>query len=427
MSGEELLDSGLAVSLSERPAAAVITYRQVVSGLNESLQTITDQELMDYVRYLADDTLEGRATNTPGGTSRWRIPGPGNEAAGDVAGRIERRVHPGLWRTDAAMCWGFSQGAIPRWPTKRSSSVPTMTTSESGEVAAPAKPPTSPACSMEPTTMRAVWRACWKSPRRWPNCLNRRDAAFCLRLWDGEERGFVGSQYFVAHPTVALDRITCVLAIDMIGRVADNRLVVWGTGTAAGFRELFTAHNVEPQLDIEFRPFTLPLSDHQPFFVRGIPAILPSSGLFPELHRPTDDVALINADGMRRATQLLQGIVYDLANRDERLAFVEAARTDTERSPARSAAPPTPQADDTSHPLGFTYQRHPAEPTAWIVVQVTEGTPAANAGLLPADRIRAVAGVPITEAANAASSVEPPTAAVDLQIERNGRIMSLRR
>ena len=69
VSGEELLNSGLTVSLSERPAAAVITYRQVVSGLSESLQTITDQELMDYVRYLADDTLEGRATNTPGGTT----------------------------------------------------------------------------------------------------------------------------------------------------------------------------------------------------------------------------------------------------------------------------------------------------------------------------------------------------------------------
>ncbi len=69
VSGEELLNSGLTVSLSARPAAAVITYRQVVSGVSESLQTITDQELMDYVRYLADDTLEGRATNTPGGTT----------------------------------------------------------------------------------------------------------------------------------------------------------------------------------------------------------------------------------------------------------------------------------------------------------------------------------------------------------------------
>ena len=51
----------------------------------------------------------------------------------------------------------------------------------------------------------------------------------------------------------------------------------------------------------------------------------------------------------------------------------------------------------------------------WIVVQVTEGTPAAQAGLLPADRIRALAGVPITEAANPASSLELPT--VDMQIE----------
>jgi hypothetical protein len=379
---------------------------------------------MDYVRYLADDTLEGRAMNTPGGTTAGQYlaqamkqlgmapGGPNGEYIQDCGAGCRNVLgilpgsDPALAAESVVVGAHYDHIGVRRSRgAGENASVPSVCNGANDNASGVAG-------------VLEIAEAMTRLPQP-----PRRSILFAL--WDGEERGFVGSQYFVAHPTVALDRITCVLAIDMIGRVADNRLVVWGTGTAIGFRELFTAHNAEPQLDIEFRPFTLPLSDHQPFFVRGIPSILPSSGLFPELHRPTDDVALINADGLRRATQLLQGVVYDLANRDDRLAFVEAARTDTERNPARSAAPPTPQPDDISHPLGFTYQRHPAEPSAWIVVQVTEGTPAAEAGLLPADRIRALAGVPVSTALPPTPTDGQQTAATDLQIERNGRMMSM--
>jgi hypothetical protein len=166
----------------------------------------------------------------------------------------------------------------------------------------------------------------------------RRSVLFAL--WDGEERGFVGSRFFVEHPTVALERVTAVLAIDMIGRVVDNQLIVWGTGTATDWRDIITANNAGPQLNVDLRPFTLVLSDHQPFFARGIPAILACTGMFPELHQPTDDVELLNPDGMRRSTQLLQGVICDLANRRDRLVFVDAARGDVERDPRRKAEDP---------------------------------------------------------------------------------------
>ena len=139
---------------------------------------------------------------------------------------------------------------------------------------------------------------------------------------------------------MALERVTAVLAIDMIGRVVDNRLIVWGTGTAADWRDIITASNAGPQLNVDLRPFTLVLSDHQPFFARGIPAIL-------AVHRAVSRAAsrdgrreLLNPDGMRRSTQLLQGVICDLANRKDRLVFVEAARGDVERNPLRKADDP---------------------------------------------------------------------------------------
>jgi Zn-dependent M28 family amino/carboxypeptidase len=162
-------------------------------------------------------------------------------------------------------------------------------------------------------------------------------------LWDGEESGFVGSTFFANHPTVAIDRVAGVVTLDMIGRVVDDQLIIWGTGTAAPWRDIFSASNVGPELKLDFRPFTLMLSDHVPFFSRGIPSVLACTGMFRELHRVTDDVELLNPDGMRRTTQLLQGVVLELANRPDRLTFVEAARKDVTRDVNRKADDPQPR------------------------------------------------------------------------------------
>jgi hypothetical protein len=185
---------------------------------------------------------------------------------------------------------------------------------------------------------------------------------------------------------------------------------------------LFTQHNQVPQLDIDFREFTLAMSDHQPFFVRGIPAILPSSGVYAELHKPTDDVELINAEGMRRATQLLTGVIFDLAMRDERLAFVSKSKSDASHDPWQLVKPLTPQPDDKSHPLGFTYRTLALEPTAWIVVQVTPGSRAATLGLQTADRLHTIAGQAVTDAKAANAGGD---GAVELLVERNGRMIKL--
>ena len=124
----------------------------------------------------------------------------------------------------------------------------------------------------------------------------RRTVLFAL--WDGEEKGLVGSNYFVKHPTVPLEKIVFALSVDMIGRMEGEHFVFWGTGTAVGMREMISQQNVIPNLEIEFRTFNLVQSDHQPFFLQKIPVLLPSTALYRELHRPEDDVNLLNGDGM---------------------------------------------------------------------------------------------------------------------------------
>ena len=333
LNGRDLMNTGLVVSLPERPGAAVFTYKRqaMCPGMAESLQTITDQELMDYVQHLAGDALEGRKMNTPGGKAAGDylaqelkdlglLPAaPGGEFIQDC-GQGCRNVLGLLKGSDPAVAddtviVGAHYDHIGVRQRGDDAGVVDVFNGANDNASGVAG-------------VLEIAEAMTKLPQ-----APRRSVLFAL--WDGEERGFVGSRFFVDHPSVALERVSAVLAIDMIGRVVDDRLIVWGTGTAAQWRDIITASNAGPHLSLELRPFTLVLSDHQPFFVRGIPAILPSSGLFPELHRTTDDVTLLNPDGMRRATQLLLGVVCDLANREHRLAFVEAARGDVETNPLR--------------------------------------------------------------------------------------------
>ena len=42
-------------------------------------------------------------------------------------------------------------------------------------------------------------------------------------FWDGEEKGLLGSQHWVEHPTVPLTQVPIMINVDMIGRLRNSR------------------------------------------------------------------------------------------------------------------------------------------------------------------------------------------------------------
>ena len=402
-------------------SAMVPGSSQLSVSFRSSLDTITDTELLDHVRFLADDSLEGREANSAGGRAAGdylsaqvkamglRGGGPDGQYS-QPCGREMRNILailPGSDPTAAGetvivgahydhLGRGFRRDKEAESPIYNGANDNASGVAGVLEIAeAMAQLPQAP----------------------------RRSVLFAF--WDGEEKGFLGSRYFVEHPTVAFDGIVFVIALDMIGRINDDHFLFWGTGSAAGLRELISVHNAVPHLDLEFRTFNLTKSDQQPFFVKNIPVLLPSSGLFPELHRPTDDVELINPQGMRRVSQLVCGIVYDLANRKEKFAFAEVARSEADGNPARLADPLIPRSDDGTSVWGFTYQRESREPNTVIVVRVAAGTPAAAAGLQSADRIYRFGDAAATALESFGKILNEPAAPTSLLIERHGRFQTL--
>ena len=50
--------------------------------------------------------------------------------------------------------------------------------------------------------------------------------------FSGEERGLLGSARYVREPLIPLNKTIAMLNMDMVGRLHDNKLIVYGYGTA---------------------------------------------------------------------------------------------------------------------------------------------------------------------------------------------------
>src|SRR5690606_41714780 len=58
----------------------------------------------------------------------------------------------------------------------------------------------------------------------------RRSVLFVL--FSGEELGLLGSLHFVDNLPVPMERVQAMVNFDMVGRLRDDRLIVYGIGTA---------------------------------------------------------------------------------------------------------------------------------------------------------------------------------------------------
>ncbi|MDA0833960.1 MAG: M28 family peptidase [Planctomycetota bacterium] len=136
-----------------------------------------------------------------------------------------------------------------------------------------------------------------------------------------EEQGLVGSEYYVRHPLIPLEETVAMLNLDMVGRLRNDHLTVYGTGTAPEFGEYL----LPLERDYGFR-FTRKKdgygpSDHASFYSRRVPVLHFFTGFHPEYHRPADDYDKLNIAGMRRIAEMVADLAIKIAERDNRPTY----------------------------------------------------------------------------------------------------------
>ena len=142
----------------------------------------------------------------------------------------------------------------------------------------------------------------------------------------GEERGLLGSAHYVKHPLFPLEQTVAMINMDMVGRLKDNKLVVYGTGTAKEFDGLVDRLNKTHQFEITKKPTGYGPSDHASFYPRKIPVFHLFTGTHSDYHRPSDDADKINIEGMRRVADFATELVESIVDAEQRPTYVTAKR-----------------------------------------------------------------------------------------------------
>jgi len=220
------------------------------------------------IDYLASDALEGRGTGAPG-----------NDSAAAYLAREYARL--GLTKIERAATCPEMRAGVRECVVGRASYMQFFSARSAAAAHAglPGELPTQNVIAMQPGTDRALrseyvvigahydhlgrstfdaldpqakdairhgaddnasgTAAVLELARRFHAAPARRSIIFVN--FSGEELGDLGSEYFVDHAPVPLDSIDAMLNFDMVGRLRNDKLIVYGVTTAAEMRASSTA------------------------------------------------------------------------------------------------------------------------------------------------------------------------------------------
>jgi hypothetical protein len=152
----------------------------------------------------------------------------------------------------------------------------------------------------------------------------------------GEERGLLGSVEYVRSPVFPLESTVAMINLDMVGRLKDDKLTVYGTGTAKEWEPHVEEAGKAYKLNIIKQPEGFGPSDHSSFYGKQIPVLHMFTGTHAEYHRPGDDWPLINYEGMERIVDFTAQLVEWAAVTTTKPTYVQiAGRAQIERQGSR--------------------------------------------------------------------------------------------
>ena len=152
--------------------------------------------------------------------------------------------------------------------------------------------------------------------------------------FSGEEKGLLGSSFYVAHPEFPLANTVCDLNIDMIGRLdakhqnTSNYVYLIGSDKLSA-----QLHNISETTNKTYSNLELDYtyndekdknrfyyrSDHYNFAKNRIPVIFYFNGVHADYHKETDEVEKIDFNKIEKITQFIFFTAWELANRNSRI------------------------------------------------------------------------------------------------------------
>lgn len=255
------------------------------------------------------------------------------------------------------------------------------------------------------------------------------DRSVLFLAFTGEERGLWGSAYFAREPTVDVSDAIAMINLDMVGRVTDDAVTIFGFATAEEWDEVVDAANasIEEPLRISKAPDGYGPSDHSSF--HGDPLRLPVLHLFSnthaDYHRPSDDWEKINVDGLERVIDLTAEITRRLAGGDRGAVALTPVQTEQRAAPTTSSSSSSSGGGYGPY-LGSIPDMTPRD-DGLRLTGVREGSPAEEGGLRAGDVVVEFAGREITDIYSYTYALQDhaPGDTVTIVVERDGERVTL--
>lgn len=189
-----------------------------------------------------------------------------------------------------------------------------------------------------------------------------------------EELGLIGSAHYVKNPVFPLDKTVAMFNMDMVGRLEEDKLTVFGTGTSSRWKSLVISEGEAAGFKLSLQPEGFGPSDHSSFYGKKIPVLHFFTGTHADYHRPTDDVEKINVDGIERVVGTIESIIRTTLNTDEEPDYIQIKqRANISRSGSR--------------PYFGSIPDFASEGKGYGISGVGPGSPADKGGLKGGDRI----------------------------------------
>jgi len=195
---------------------------------------------------------------------------------------------------------------------------------------------------------------------------------YLIMAFSGEEKGLLGSNYFIKHPTVNLNHVNYMINMDMVGRLKTDEpvLLINGTGTSAAWHTVIDTASMLG-LKVKTTESGVGPSDQTSFYLDSIPAIHFFSGTHSDYHKPSDDEPLINYDGEIKIMHIIKSVI-DKLNDAGKINYIKTKDDSNEDAPRFKVT------------LGVVPD-YAFEGEGMRIDGVSDGRPAAKAGLLKGD------------------------------------------
>lgn len=235
--------------------------------------------------------------------------------------------------------------------------------------------------------------------------------------FSAEELGLYGSRAF-ADRSPLTKATKAMLNLDMVGRLQENRLTVFGTRSSTDFSGLVSANAAQLGLTIR-ESDDVGRSDHMSFYRKKIPVLHFFTGVHDDYHRPTDTWEKLNIDGMAKVSDLVLLTALHLANAQQPIGFVSL--------PSRPPEGGIAGGQEIRAYLG-TIPEYGIATEGVRLAGVSSGSPAARAGLREGDVIIRLAEKKIQNIEDLTDALSARKAGdeVEVVVLRSGKPLTLK-